>query len=92
MKMINKEEIEKYVNDTIKNNKLQKINDFYLSKRQIDILEKYNIDYKNVLDIKELIFNIENYLNDNYCSSDLYDLDNLSRELSEFNYYYRTNK
>lgn len=92
MKMINKEEIEKYVNDTIKNNKLQKINDFYLSKRQIDILEKYNIDYKNVLGIKELIFNIENYLNDNYCSSDLYDLDNLSRELSEFNYYYRTNK
>lgn len=90
--MINKEEIEKYVNDTIKNNKLQKINDFYLSKRQIDILEKYNIDYKNVLGIKELIFNIENYLNDNYCSSDLYDLDNLSRELSEFNYYYRTNK
>lgn len=89
---INKEEIDKYIDKTIKDNMMRKINNLYLSTRQINILEKYNINYKNILDIKELIFKVEDYINENYIYDELGDLEDLSRELSEFNYYYNTNK
>lgn len=88
----NKHEIDSYVQKTIKDNKLNKINNIYLSNRQIQILDRYNIKYQNVIDIKELIFQVEDYINDNYLCGDLEDLENLSQELSEFNYYYNTNK
>ena len=90
--MINKAEIDKMINQTIEDNKLNKINNIYLSNKQIDILNKYNIDYKNVVDVSELIFKIETYIEDNYEYEQLSDLENLSIELSEFNYYYNTNK
>ena len=86
--------LEKQINDlveeTINENKLQKINNIYLSKKQIDTLNRYDIDYKNVVDIKELIYIVEDILNDSF--EDLYDLEELSRELSEFNYYHNTRK
>ena len=54
--------------------------------------QKHKIDYKNVVDISELIYKIEVYIEDNYYGDELSDLENLSLELSEFNYYYNTNK
>lgn len=89
---IKKEEIDEYIDKTIKENIMKKVNNLYLSTRQIGILEKYNISYTNVLDIKELIFKVEDYINENYIYGELSDLEDLSRELSEFNYYYNTNK
>lgn len=89
---INKQEIDSFVMNTIRDNKLRKINNIYLSTRQINVLDKYNIDYKNVLDIKGLIFVVEDYINENFSYEELSDLEDLSRELSEFNYYYNTNK
>lgn len=85
-------EIDNFINETIKNNTLNKVNNIYLSNKQIDVLEKYKIDYKNVVDISELIYKIEVYIEDNYYGDELCDLENLSLELSEFNYYYNTNK
>lgn len=86
--------LEKQINDlideTINENKLQKINNIYLSKKQIDTLNRYDINYKNVVDIKELIFKVEDILNDSF--EELYDLEELSRQLSEFNYYHNTRK
>ncbi len=90
--MINKLEIEEYVDTIINDNKLRKVNNIYLSKRQIDILDKYKIEYKNITNIKELIFNVENYINENFQYEELSDLESLSQELSEFNYYYNTRK
>ena len=89
---MNKEEIENFVDETIRNNTLKKVNNIYLSNKQINILDKYKIDYKNVVDINELIYKIEMYIEDNYYGDELSDLENLSLELSEFNYYYNTNK
>lgn len=60
----------------------------YLSDEQIDILNKYNIDYHKYNDIKMLIYAIEEVLN--YCYYD--DLDFVSREISEFDYYHNINK
>ena len=73
----------------IDNTKLNRIkNNIYLSNKQIDVLKKYNIDYLKYNNLSDLIFDIEEILNEY-----LYDdLDIVSQELQEFNYYNNTNK
>ena len=68
----------------------QRKNGIYLSDEQINILEKYNINYLNYNNINELIFYIEDYLNNSYM--ELEDLESVSEALSYFNYYNNTNK
>ena len=46
--MIDNKEIDNFIEETIKSNTLNKINNIYLSNKQINILEKYNIDYKRI--------------------------------------------
>ncbi len=70
--------------------KLNKINDnLYLSKKQIVTLDNYKIDYKNKT-IEELLFEIDSVLEDSY--EELLDLEELSIEIAEFNYYHNTKK
>lgn len=64
-------------------------NGILLSDEEINILEKYNIDYEKCISTDELIFEIEEYLNDD---NDALDLENLSSRLAEYKYYYETNK
>lgn len=64
-------------------------NGVLLSDNEISILSKYGIDYRKYSNTNELLFEIEEYLNDN---PDLDDLENLSNRLSEFMYYYETKK
>lgn len=66
-------------------------NDIYLSDIQIDILKQYGFSYQNYSSIKSLIFDIEEYLNENY-GKELEDLENVASSLSEFDYYHNTNK
>ena len=67
---------------------LNKINDdLYLTNKQIELLDRYDIDYQNK-SINELIYEIEDILNEN----DYEDLEEVSLGLSEFNYYHNTNK
>lgn len=75
---------EKIINSTISKNKLIKINEkIYLTKEQIEILKKYQIPYHcNFLN--ELIFYIEEILQEN---PDFEDLENLSLSLAEIDYY-----
>lgn len=65
-------------------------NGIIISDEEALILEKYEIDYKRCKNVNELIFVIEDYLNDSYEQLD--DLELLSNRLSEFNYYNNTNK
>lgn len=88
--MYSDEEINEIATKTIYDNKLNKINDnLYLSNRQIEILKRYEIDYKKFNDIKSLMYEVETALEEVY---DADDLQALSIELSEFNYYHNTNK
>lgn len=64
-------------------------NNLLLRDRHIEILNKYGIDYKMHASLSSLIFEIEEILN---YESDLDDLEALSDELSEINYYNYTNK
>ena len=86
---MNKEEIDKIITDT-KNNMLElRENGLYLSNNHIEILNRYNIDYRNFSSIDQLLFVIEDYLNNEECDEDL---ENVSEFLSEFKYYNYTNK
>lgn len=86
---MNNEEIDKIVIDT-KNNMLElRENGLYLSNNHIEILNRYNIDYRNFSSIDQLLFVIEDYLNNEECDEDL---ENVSEFLSEFKYYNYTNK
>lgn len=64
-------------------------NGIYLSDNDLEILKKYNIDYQKYSSIGNLIFDIEEILNE---ETQLEDLEDLSKRLSELNYYNNTNK
>ncbi len=59
-------------------------------KDDVDILSLYGFDYKNYTTLSELIFDVNNYLNDTY--EDLDDLEEVLVRLSDANYYINTKK
>lgn len=69
---------------------LKKYNNIYISEEQKNILDKYNINVNNYSNINELIYDIEEYLNDSF--DELDDLEWVSQTISEYNYYNNTNK
>ena len=71
-------------------NFLKKYNNIYISDEQVNILKKYNINIEKYININELIYDIEECLNDSYI--ELEDLEWVSQTLSEYNYYNNTNK
>ena len=64
-------------------------NDLYLSASDIEILEKYDIDYMKFKSVKELMFQIDAMLRN---SDEMDDLEDLLIKLSDYNYYFQTNK
>lgn len=69
--------------------KLNKINDkLYLTNKEIEVLEKYDIDYNTSIDL--LMFNLEEILNDS--DGELTDLEEVSNSIAEFNYYHNSIK
>lgn len=67
-----------------------KHNNIYITERQIEVLNKYDIDINKYTNIESLLFDIEEYLNDSV--EEAPDLEWVSESLSEFNYYNNTNK
>lgn len=63
-------------------------NGLYLSDNQIDILRKNEINYEECVDIKMLLYRIDEALE--YEPND--ELEELSISLAEFDYYHNTNK
>lgn len=72
-------------------NSLVKINSkIMLTNKEIEILDRYNIDYKNCNSLKEVIFRIEDIISDMDIVDD--ELDYISSTISERDYYENTNK
>lgn len=67
-------------------------NGLLLTDEQIEILKRHNINYEEFNNIQSLIFKIEEYINDVQGYMDITDIDEVSKELSEQNYYNNTNK
>jgi len=84
----------KYIDDSeiLKTEKsfLKKYNNIYISEEQKEILDRYDIDVKKYLNISELIYDIEECLNNSI--EELDDLEWVSQTISEYNYYNNTNK
>jgi hypothetical protein len=67
-------------------------NGLLLSDEQINILNNHNINYEQYTTLESLIFAIEDYINDVQGYMDVTDIDELSNQLAEQNYYNNTNK
>ncbi len=61
----------------------------FLSDYQINVLSSYKIDVNSCSSINDILFQINEILEDD---EDAYELENIEREISEFNYYANTNK
>ena len=77
-----------------KNNFLKKVGNNYLTEEQIFILNNYNIEYKNCTNLREIIINIDYFINSTYdlLEDEIKELDQIASELNERNYYLNTNK
>ena len=64
-------------------------NGIYLTNFEIDVLNKYHINYSDCTSMKDIIFLVEEILNED---SSLDDLENISKSISERDYYLNTNK
>jgi len=71
-------------------NSFQNINGMMLTNHEIEVLDRYKIPYKNCNNLKEIIFEIEEIMNDSDIVDD--DLDYISSTISERDYYQNTNK
>lgn len=83
--------IDSLIEKTINNHHLVKINDqLYIKQYQKNILDLNHIPYHNCSTISEILFLIDEALED----SDGMDesLDDVAKDLQEFNYYHNTNK
>ena len=63
-------------------------NDILLSDYQVDVLNRNGLNYNNYNNISDLLFDIEETLNDNYDP----ELDLISSQLAEISYYKDTKK
>lgn len=89
--MIKDYNINDLVNDLdFNSNKLNNINGFLLTNREIEVLEKYKIPYKKCNHLKEVLFEVEEVINDMDIVDE--DLDYISYTISERDYYQNTNK
>lgn len=70
----------------------QRKNGIMLSDEQIEILKIHNINYENYSELNSLIFAIEEYINEVGNYMDITDIDEVSKQLAEQNYYNNTNK
>ena len=80
--------------DAVKNEDLNNIilkrrkNNMLLNNYQIDVLKRYDINYLSYSNYGELLFDIEETLNDNYDD----ELDYVCSQIAEYVYYNETKK
>ena len=90
--IMNIDELGLNIDEIVKSEKnfMKRHNNIYISDEQIEILKMYDINIDKYVNLNELIYDIEDRLNDSY--EILEDLEWVSQTLSEYNYYINTNK
>jgi len=86
-----KYDMEKLVKEMdFSSNNLNEVNGFLLSNKEIRVLDEYNIDYLKCNSLKDVLFRIEEVLND----MDIVDeeLDYVSSTIQERDYYQNSHK
>ena len=85
-------DIDKLVSEMdFNSNQLQRVNShILLTNHEIEVLNRYHIEYQNCKSLKEIIWEIENQIEDMDIVEE--DLDSISQTISERDYYQNTNK
>lgn len=78
-------DITEIFNKTINDNKLKKINSYYLSNYQMNVLDNFNIPYSKCGTARDLLYYLQDIVDDE-------ELDEVAREIEEYAYYHETNK
>ncbi len=66
------------------------INNFLLKKNEMEVLDRYNIDYKSCNSLKDIIYLIDETFQNSY--DDMTDLEEVSISISDRDYYVNSNK
>ena len=83
-------DLENHINNTINQNKLVKINtNVFLTNYEIEILEMHKVDYKTCNNYQNILFFIEEELEEN---DDALELEQVLLTISERHYYQNTHK
>lgn len=69
-------------------NMLNDYNGLLLTNKEVTVLNRYNIEYSNCTNLSQLLYQIEEILNE----EQLEDLEEVSKDIAERNYYHNTNK
>ena len=80
-------DIDDLVSDKYMHNEIKK--GIFLSEYQIEVLTRYQIDLDKISSVEELIMIMDEIIDEDPDSDDL---EQISKEISEFNYYSNTNK
>ena len=70
--------------------KFVSINDFLLKKEEIEVLDRYDIDYKNCNSLKDVIYLIDEVFQNSY--DEMTDLEEVAISISDRDYYVNSNK
>ena len=63
-----------------------------LNSYEIEVLERYGFDYKKYSNLNDLIFEIDNYINEEGCFNDIEELEEVLDKIIEYHYYNEVNK
>ena len=80
------------VDDLVKDIRVDMHNNYngiYLTNKQVEVLKQNGFNYEKYQNIKELIFDLDKYLNED---PDNVELENILEDLTEFDYYHNVNK
>ncbi|MBQ6539388.1 MAG: hypothetical protein IJL76_03840 [Bacilli bacterium] len=70
--------------------KFVNINDFLLKKEEIEVLDKYDIDYKSCNSLKDVIYLIDEIFQNSY--DEMTDLEEVAISIGDRDYYVNSNK
>lgn len=67
-------------------------NGILLNDHEIDVLNRYGFDYRKYSNLNDLIFEVDNYINEEGCFNDVDDLEEVLDKICEYHYYNEVNK
>ncbi len=79
-----------YIKEISNNIKLNSINNFLLTNYEIEVLNRYSINYNECTSLKDVLFLIDDILNNS--TDEMTDLEEISISIGDRDYYQNTEK
>lgn len=77
--------MDNYIEEISNSISLNSINNFLLTNYEIEVLDRYNIDYNNCTSLKDVLFLIDEILNNS--TDEMNDLEEISISIGDRDYY-----